>query len=322
LACFVVGAALVTVVGVYGHALIVRVQKWLTGAFALLTVAYAALSVPQLDLARVRALPPGGPEAFLGGVVFAMTVLGLGWVNCGADYSRYLPRDTPARDVVWWTALGGALPPGLLLGLGVLLAGSDPGLADRAAGDPVGALAATLPTWFLVPYVVCATGGFLAGAIMDIYSSSLSLLALGAPLRRHQAALVDGVLMVLGGAYLLFVSPSFLATFQAFLSIIGVVMAAWVAIFLVELGRPPSATVAVRWGSLASLAFGSVLGLGLITSSDPAAALLVGFLLPAEPGMLGASNVGVLAALVAAGLAQAVVARTGPRPGRPAPPPT
>ena len=82
-----------------------------------------------------------------------------------------------------------------------------------------------LPTWFLVPYLVTAIGGVLAGSIMDIYSSGLSLLALGVPLRRHLAVLVDGTLMVLGGWYLLFVSTSFLATFQAFLAIVGVVVA-------------------------------------------------------------------------------------------------
>lgn len=308
-ACFLAGAVLVTVVGVYGHALIVRVQRWLTWAFSLLTIVYAALTVPHFDLARVAALPSGGLATFVAGVVFAMTLLGLGWVNCGADYSRYLPADTPARSIAGWTTLGGALPPSLLLVLGVLLAGSHPAVADRAASDPVGALAAGLPTWFLVPYVVSATGGFLAGAIMDIYSSSLSLLALGAPLRRHQAAMADGVLMTAGGWYLLFVSPSFLATFQAFLAIIGVVMAAWVAIFLVEMRRPPAALVSVRWSSLVSLTVGTVLGLGLITSSDPLTAPIVGFLLPAEPGIVAASGVGVLVALVAAGACQWAAAR-------------
>ncbi|TLF53262.1 thiamine permease, partial [Nonomuraea sp. KC401] len=253
----------------------------------------------------------------------AMTLLGLGWVNCGADYSRYLPSGSRPRSVALWTMLGGALPPMVLLVFGVLLAGGDPSLAEAAGGDPVAALAGALPTWFLLAYLLTAIGGFLAGAIMDIYSSGLSMLALGVPIRRHYAVLIDGLLMVLGGYYLLFVSTSFLATFQAFLAIIGVVMAAWAAVFLVDMWRlrkggrsyggpadgadrerllRPGAP-ALHWPGLVSLVVASVVGLGLITSADENIAAIVGFLMSREleSGTFGAANIGVVVALVVAG---------------------
>ncbi|TMR93085.1 thiamine permease, partial [Nonomuraea basaltis] len=255
-------------------------------------------------------------------------LLGLGWVNCGADYSRYLPASSRPRSVALWTMLGGALPPMVLLVFGVLLAGGDPKLAEAAGGDPVSALAGALPTWFLLPYLLTAIGGFLAGAIMDIYSSGLSMLALGVPIRRHSAVLIDGLLMVLGGYYLLFVSSSFLGTFQAFLAIIGVVMAAWVAIFLVDMWRLRAGgrayderllrvgAPAVNWQGVVSLVVASVVGLGLITSADENIAGVVGFLMSAEleGSTFGAANIGVVVALVLAGvLYYLITALTPPR---------
>lgn len=311
--CFAVAAVVVIAVGVYGHAMIMVVQRYLTYAFVVLTVVYMILMAPRLGSSLETTAGPGG---WLGGIIFAMTLLGLGWVNCGADYSRYLPSDSRPRSVALWTMLGGALPPMVLLVFGVLLAGGDPKLAEAAGGDPVGALAGALPTWFLLPYLLTAIGGFLAGAIMDIYSSGLSMLALGVPIRRHYAVLIDGLLMVLGGYYLLFVSSSFLGTFQAFLAIIGVVMAAWAAIFLVDMWRLRAGGRAyderllragapgVNWPGVVSLAVASVAGLGLITSADQNIATVVGFLMSEElkGSTFGAANIGVVIALVLAGL--------------------
>ncbi|UKY53977.1 purine-cytosine permease family protein [Streptomyces inhibens] len=320
--CFVVTAVSVVVVGIFGHALIMKVQKYLTAAITVLTAVYMVLMADRIDPSALGDGPSGGLGTFVGGIVFAMTLLGLGWVNCGADYSRYLPRTSSGRAITGWTTLGGVLPPLVLLVFGVLLNAGDPKLAAAAAADPVGALAAELPTWFLVPYLLTAIGGFTSGAIMDIYSSGMSMLALGIPIRRHLAVLVDGALMAVGGWYVLFVSPSFFATFQAFLSIIGVAMAAWTAVFLVEQWRRRRtgfdlATVrTLGWPAVLSLAVATVVGLGLITSADPHIAKAVGFLLTdsAARGTLGAMNLGVVVALAVAGALYACTAALADRP--------
>ena len=108
-----------------------------------------------------------------------MTGYGFGWVNAAADYSRYLPRQASTRGVVGWTTFGGALAPVLLLIAGLLLAGSDPELSAAIASDPIGALGTILPTWFLVPFILVVVLGLIGGALLDIYSSGLSLLAAG-----------------------------------------------------------------------------------------------------------------------------------------------
>ena len=71
------------------------------------------------------------------------------------------------------------LPVVLLVAYGILLAGSSPDLLDAIGSDPIGALTTILPTWFLLPFAIVAVGGLISGAMMDIYSSGLTLLTLG-----------------------------------------------------------------------------------------------------------------------------------------------
>ena len=54
--------------------------------------------------------------------------------------------------------------------------------------DPVGALTTLLPDWFLVPFFLVAVAGLISGAVLDIYSSGLTLLAIGVRLPRWAAA--------------------------------------------------------------------------------------------------------------------------------------
>ena len=142
---------------------------------------YVALTVDHIDLDAARALPDGRTSAVIGATVLVLTGFGVGWVNSAADYSRYLPRTAshaPASSSGRRSAA--ACPVVILVGV------RRPALrrrrrrsAPRSAADPIGALTTILPTWFLVPFALVAVGGLVSGAILDIYSSGLTLLALG-----------------------------------------------------------------------------------------------------------------------------------------------
>src|SRR5918911_2845305 len=231
---FAVVAPATIVVGLLGHATIVRLMAWMTWAFGILTVVFFGLELGQVDWHKVATLPHG---SFLGGFVGGASVvaagLGIGWVNAAADYSRYLPHQSSSSGIVGWTVLGASLAPVLLIAFGVLLAANN----DQLAGSSnlLGALAAPLPTWFLVPYLLTAVGGLVAGAVIDMYSSGLNLLALGVRLPRYQSILIDGAIMLAGNVYILFFAQDFVGPFQGFLITLGVPLAAWGAIFLVDL---------------------------------------------------------------------------------------
>src|SRR4051794_11277480 len=272
-------AALVIAGGVLGFDAIMRMQTVITWITGILTVVYIVLVADHMDWSTVSSLPSGTLAAFVGALVLAMTGYGFGWVNAAADYSRYLPRTASTRGVVGWTTFGGALAPVVLLIAGLLLAGSDPELSANIGLDPIGALGTLLPTWFLVPFIVVVLLGLIGGALLDIYSSGLSLLAAGLRVPRPVAASIDGTLMVLGTIAVVFFADSFIGPFQGFLITLGVPIAAWCGIFLGDLAMrrrdyaeddlfdPRGRYGNVQAVPLVLLVVGTVLGWGLVTNT-------------------------------------------------------
>jgi nucleobase:cation symporter-1, NCS1 family len=232
---FLIVAGLIVLAGVLGFDLIMRLQKWLTYATVIMTVAYIALTVDEIDLSKATSMQSGTASGFIGALILMATAFGLSWVNSAADYSRYLPRSASSGGVVGWTTFGGAIAPVILLIYGLLLIGSRPDLIDKIGSDPLGTLAELLPNGFLLIYAVVVVAGLIAGAVLDIYSSGLTLLTLGVPLPRWAAALLDGVLMVLGAIYVVWIAKDFLGPFQGFLITLGVPITSWCGIFLADL---------------------------------------------------------------------------------------
>ncbi|MEU4249733.1 cytosine permease [Amycolatopsis sp. NPDC026612] len=310
----VVVAALTVAAGVLGFDAIMRLQTWITWITGVLTVVYVVLVAGDVHWAAVTALPSGSAQQWVGALVFLMTGFGLGWVNAAADYSRYLPRSSSSRGVVGWTTFGASVAPVVLLVFGLLLAGSSPDLSKAIAADPIGALTTLLPLWFLVPFAIVAVLGLVGGAVLDIYSSGLALLSAGVRIPRPAAALVDGVLMILGTVYIVFSGGEFLGQFQGFLVTLGVPVAAWCGVMLAdvllrrsgyaerELFDPAGRYGDVRVGPIAVVLVATALGWGLVTNTSADWLKWQGYLL--EPFGLGGrdgswafANLGVLLAL-------------------------
>ncbi|MEV6830952.1 cytosine permease [Amycolatopsis sp. NPDC051102] len=310
----VVVAALTVAAGVLGFDAIMKLQTWITWITGVLTVVYVVLVAGDVHWAAVSALPSGSAQQWVGALVFLMTGFGLGWVNAAADYSRYLPRSSPSRGVVGWTTFGASVAPLVLLVFGLLLAGSSPDLNKAIAADPIGALTTLLPLWFLVPFAIVAVLGLVGGAVLDIYSSGLALLSAGLRIPRPAAALVDGVIMVLGTIYIVFFGGEFLGQFQGFLVTLGVPVAAWCGVMLADvllrrrdyaerdLFDPAGRYGDVRVGPIALVLVATALGWGLVTNTSADWLKWQGYLL--EPFGLGGrdgawafANLGVLLAL-------------------------
>ena len=329
---FVAIAASTIVIGLLGHATIVKIQTWFTWAFGALTIVFIGLEFSQIDWNKVASLPSGSFfGGFLGGMSVIMAGLGIGWVNAAADYSRYLPRGSNSGGVVWWTTFGASLPLLVLIPFGILLAANNPNLASSA--NPIGDLAAPLPTWFLVPYLLTAVGGLLAGAVLDIYSSGLNLLTLGVRIPRYQSVAFDGVLMVIGNVYILFIAKNFISPFISFLISLGILLASWSAIFLADLWlnrrggyvetdlyRGTGRYGAVNWAAILAFAVAVFVGLGLVGPGlifqPPAALTWLGYLLPlfgGKTGALGGGGFAIPIAFLIAGVLYAILSKLVPR---------
>ncbi len=314
---FLIITALIVGGGVLGFETIMRLQTVITIITAVLTVIYFVLVAGKIHWATVSHLPSGPAEAFIGAIVFVMTGFGLGWVNTAADYSRYLPRRSSGAGVAGWTTFGSAIAPIFLLGFGLLLAGSSKSLNSAISADPIGALTTILPTWYLFPFAIVAVLGLVGGAVLDIYSSGLTLLAAGLRAPRYVAAMIDGLLMIAGTIYVVFFSSNFIGPFQGFLITLGVPIAAWCGVMLADLalrrrdyadrdlydrrGRYGD----VRWESVTLMVIGTVVGWGLVTNTSATWLKWQGYLLGpfglgGKSGTWAFANLGVVVALAIA----------------------
>ncbi|MET8146223.1 cytosine permease [Sphaerisporangium sp. NPDC005288] len=325
LAALVVVTLLIIAGGVMGFDVIMRMQTVITVVTGALTVVYIFLVAGHIHWDAVAAIPAGPPQAFIGALVFMMTGFGLGWVNAAADYSRYLPRRSSGAGVVGWTTFGASLAPVVLLIFGLLLAGSSKGLNEAIAADPIGALTTVLPTWFLIPFAAVAVLGLVGGAVLDIYSSGLALLAAGLRAPRYVAALIDGLLMIAGTVYIVFFGGTFLGQFIGFLTTLGVPIAAWCGVMLADVAlrrrdydeadlyRPAGRYGDVPLTPVAVVVVATAIGWGLVTNTSASWLGWQGYLLGplglgGTSGSWAFANLGVLVALVL-GFAATLLAR-------------
>jgi purine-cytosine permease-like protein len=309
---FLIAVGLTIYGGVLGHGVIMRIQKYLTLITVVATVLYILLTLGKVDWQVVSKIPAGNAQGFIGALIFGITGIGLGWVNSAADYSRYLPRKTSSAAVIGWTVFGASIVPIALVIYGALLAGSDAKLGEAIAMDPIGALTTLLPTWYLGIFALIAILGLVGGAILDLYSSGLTLIAIGLPIKRHIAASIDGAIMLAGTIYIVWFAENFFFPFQGFLITLGVPIATWSAIFVTDVLLRKRAydeidlyNLAGRYGiwnfkSLALMAIGSIIGWGFVTNTFASWLSWQGYFLWIIGGKDGGwafANIGVLLAL-------------------------
>jgi len=153
--------------------------------------------------------------------------------------------------------------------------------------------------------------------VLDIYSSGLALLSLGLRVPRFVAALIDGIIMVIGTIYVVFVADNFLGQFIGFLVTLGVPVAAWCGIMLADIAlrrrdyaeadlyRPDGRYGDVRPLPIALLVVCTAIGWGLVTNTQASWLTWQGYLLGplglgGKTGDWAYANLGVLVALVIA----------------------
>lgn len=314
----IIVAALIVAASVLGYHTIMKMQSVLTWITGIVTVLYIALAIPHIDFGAVMALPDGGIGPVIGALVMVMTGFGLGWINIAADWSRYQKRTASDGAIVFWNTFGGAVAPVILVIFGLMLAASDPKLMDAVGADPIGALAAILPIWVLVPFLLTAVLALVSGAVLGIYSSGLTLISLGIRIPRPSAAAIDGVILTLGTIWVVFFATDFLGPFQSFLITLGVPLAAWAGILIADILRrrkdydedalfdANGRYGAWDWTSIITMVVASIIGWGFVINlfaEDAAWNNWQGYflgLIGGKDGEWAYANLGVFFALVLA----------------------
>ena len=310
---FIFAVTLTVIGGVLGFSVIMKIQKWLTLVTVVMTILYIALTLHHVNWSAVTSIKDGSTQGFIGALIFGVTGIGLGWVNSAADYSRYLPRTASSKAVIGWTVFGASIVPIILVIYGAALSGSSKDLSDAIAMDPIGALTSLLPTWYLIPFALVAVLGLVGGAILDLYSSGLTLISIGLPVKRHIAASIDACIMLVGTIYIVWFADNFFVPFQGFLITLGVPVAVWSAIFVADVvmrKNPYSESDLfdqhgiygrVNRKSISLMFIGTIIGWGFVTNSFASWLSWQGYFLGLIGGKNGAwaySNIGIIFALL------------------------
>ena len=320
---FVIAVSLTVSAGVLGFEAIMKLQRYITTITIIATLIYIALTISKVDWNVISSMKNGNSQAFIGALIFGATGIGLGWVNSAADYSRYLPRTVSNRSVVFWTVFGASIVPIILVTYGAALSGSSEELAGAIATDPIGALTTILPTWYLIIFALVAILGLVGGAILDLYSSGMTLISIGLPVKRHIAASIDSVLMLIGTIYFVWVADDFFFPFQGLLITLGVPVATWSAIFVTDvlmrkrydetdLYRTDGIYGSWNFGSIAVMAVGTIIGWGFVTNSFASWLSWQGYFLGVLGGKEGSwayANLGIFFALIIGFVGYFIVAR-------------
>jgi NCS1 family nucleobase:cation symporter-1 len=292
-------SVLQAVLPLLGHAAITKVLRLLVIPFAAIFLAMAWLVADDI---RIADSAPASWALFLGGVALSASASGLGWSSTAADYSRYLPAGTSRLRIIAAVTLGGGIPQALLMALGAAIA-----IALPDATDPVAGLSTVFPAWLVVIYLVLVIVQMLSLNSVDLYSSGVTLQALGVRLSRWQAVLVDGVLCGIVGAAVV-LSGSFYQFVSTFLLFMIVWFAPWAGVFLVDLvlrrGHYPRASEAVLVGL-------SRAGVGAQVLGMVAAALCINTTVFVGPvaAAFGGADLSIVAGLLVGALSYPILRR-------------
>lgn len=228
-AVLVVVAALSFVIGVYGHATILKLAPYFSAALAVVFIVLAVFVFGAADFAYEPVpLAPAEHWAMLllGFAIVASSPLSWG---TGADYARYLPTDVSKRAVAWWTALGGFVPAIVIGTLGVI-AGTAIDMTD-----PQLTIAEIVPAWFTPVFLAMIVLSSITNNVLVAYSTGLFAQGLGLRVSRAATVVITGAVATAIAGWFVFLAPSFLDTLNASLELAVTVLGPLVSIYAVDI---------------------------------------------------------------------------------------
>ena len=176
----------------FGHAAIVKTLRWLVVPFVVLFAVMLGFAIPH---AHLNAVPHGaGWQLYLAGLAFTIALSGLGWTENGNDYTRYCSTQSSKPAIVGWVFLGTAVPEMLIMTLGAVVGTFIADIGGKAGALVPFAHQSFIPAWFVDVFLVFAIIQLFGINSLDMYSSGVSLQAIGVPVKRYQAVLVDCVI--------------------------------------------------------------------------------------------------------------------------------
>jgi nucleobase:cation symporter-1, NCS1 family len=216
-----------------GHATIVKTLRWLIIPCVVIFAILLGFSSGHMHLSAPTQSFAQGWQYFMVGLAFTIALSGLGWTECGNDYSRYLPPDSSKKAIVGWIFVGTAVPEILVMALGAAVGTFLSTVGTNANAFLPFASQTSIPSWFVVVFLIFSVIQLFGINSLDLYSSGVTLQALGVKVKRYQAVLIDSGICVIVTLYAIF-NASFKTFLSDFVACVIAWIAPWLAIFLID----------------------------------------------------------------------------------------
>ncbi len=227
----VIAVAIQGVLPFLGHATILKTLRVLVIPFVILFAVLLGFAIPHATTHGVA--HPANWQTYTVGLAFVIILSGLGWTENGNDYTRYCAPGTSKRGIVGWVFLGTAVPEMLIMTLGATVGTFLTTVGTSSIAFLPFAHQSFIPAWFVDVFLVFCILQLFAINSLDLYSSGVTLLALGIRIRRSQAVLVDCVLAGIVTMIAIF-NTSFNGYLKDFVDLVIVWIAPWFGIFIVD----------------------------------------------------------------------------------------
>lgn len=235
-----VAVAVVFVIATVGHDLLHFIERWNT---FILIVFYLVFTIYALyDLLGHPATAPGGTGHLgfnLAGFLIQFSVAAgyqITYAVYVSDYSRYLPRDTPAAPLIIWTYAGAAASAIWLMSLGAFLsahvATEDIVTAVVEEGNGLFPHFGTIMVLISIPAMIGINSVNSYGAMLSGASAvdGFKRLQPGLRVRVIGLLIVDVICLALAIA----IPANYLGTFNSFITIVLYFLVPWTAVNLVD----------------------------------------------------------------------------------------
>lgn len=224
-------AAVQVAIAFIGHDFIQSAERYffylLVLLFTILTiiaVQHCGISIP----ANAKSMASVG--GFSGAFILTISIMvgyAVSWVPYSSDYTRYMRQGGGGagikRAVAGYAFWGALISTVWVECLGALIG------ATVALAKPSDLFTSWMPEWFKAPLLIAILIGTVSANILNIYSATLSGLALGVKLRQHWMSLLVGGL---GTILALVLAKSFISSYENFLFLIGYWIMPWIGVLL------------------------------------------------------------------------------------------
>ncbi len=229
----IIGIAVI--IAIVGHNLLHRVQRLITYMMITLFILLTVVALMTLEMDSQIVDPSFNGIAFLV-QLSAAAGYQISYSVYVSDYSRYLPHDTDAKKVIFWTYLGAGGSAFWLMSLGAFIASSlntDDAIAIlKMLGDQIGNGVGTIAVLSIVPSLI----GIMAVNCYGAMLTSISALDAFRPIQSTVKVRIIGILIVAVVIFsiILLIPESYLESFNDFVLMMLYFLIPWTSVNLVD----------------------------------------------------------------------------------------